>query len=80
MNPLQSIEFPSRKGKIDYWQSIMPDLDPPPGEGCCILERERGPGNIVNFTTSITPEMFREIVQRDFELGWVACVFTIGWV
>ena len=37
-------------------------------ERCCILERERRPGSIVNFTISIISEICRKIVQKDFEL------------
>ena len=46
----------------------MPDLDPPHTGGYRILERERRPGTIVNFTISIISEICRKIVHRDFEL------------
>ena len=56
------------KTRFDYWQSIMPDLDPPHTGGYRILEEEKRPGTNVNFNISIISEICRKIVHRDFEL------------
>ena len=47
----------------------MPDLDPPHTGGYRSFEEEKRPGTNINFTISIISEIFRKIVQRDFELG-----------
>ena len=73
-------EFPSRKEKIWLLAVNYARSWPPPHTGGYrSLEEEQRPGTHINFTISIISEISRKIVQRDFELDWVTCVFTIEW-